>query len=113
YLEQKEREQQLERETRGRPRHLDHARLQEFRDRFDAAFTATDAQARGYAFEALLNDLFDYYCPDNRGPFRRVGEQVDGHFRSDGHEYLCEIRLRAEQVTAADISVLRDRAPAG
>src|SRR6266508_3453416 len=37
YLEQKEEEQQHEREARGRPRPVDHAKLQEFRDRFDAA----------------------------------------------------------------------------
>jgi len=113
YLEQKEEEQHYEREARGRPRPLDHTRLQQFRDRFDAAFKNSDAQARGNAFESLLNGIFDYYCPDNRGPFRRAGEQVDGHFRYDGHEYLCEIRWRAEQAIAADVSVLRDRAAAG
>jgi hypothetical protein len=73
----------------------------------------TDRQARGNQFEVLLNRVFDYYCPDSRGPFRREGEQVDGHFRYDGHDYLCEIRWRDEQADAAAISVLRDRAAAG
>src|SRR5207253_10819094 len=97
YLQQKERDQHQEREAKGRPRPLDHARLQDFRDRFDTAFAMSDPQARGNAFESLLNDVFDYYCPDNRGPFRRVGEQLDGHFRYDGHDYFCEIRWRAER----------------
>lgn len=113
YLEQRERDQHQEREARGRPRPLDLARLQGFRDRFDTSFAMTDPQSRGNAFESLLNDLFDYYCPDNRGPFRRVGEQVDGHFRYDGHDYFCEIRWRTEQANASDVSVLRDRAAAG
>jgi hypothetical protein len=113
YIEQKERDQHRERETRGRPRPLDLVRLQEFRDQFDAAFVMQDPQARGNALESLLNDVFAYYCPDNRGPFRRVGEQVDGHFRYDGHDYFCEIRWRNKQATASDISVLRDRAAAG
>ncbi len=113
YLQQKERDQHQEREAKGRPRPLNHARLQGFRDRFDAAFAMTDRQARGTSFEALLNDVFDYYCPDNRGPFRRAGEQLDGHFRYDGHEYFCEIRWRSAQAIAADVSVLRDRAEAG
>lgn len=113
YIEQKEREQHQERESRGRPRPLDLARLQEFRDRFDAAFVMKDHQARGSALERLLNDVFDYYCPENRGSFRRSGEQVDGHFRYDGHDYFCEIRWRNEQATASDVSVLRDRAAAG
>jgi hypothetical protein len=112
YIEQKEREQHKEREDHGRPRALDHARLEEFRTRFDTTFALTDTQARGNNFEVLLNDVFDYYCPDGRGPFRRVGEQVDGHFQFDGHHYLCEIRWRNKQTDAAAISVLRDRASA-
>ena len=113
YLERQERDQQTEREAIGRPRPLDHARLQQFRERFDTTFATADRQARGNGFEALLNDVFDYYCPDNRGPFRRTGEQVDGHFRYDGHDYLCEIRWRDQKADAADVSVLRDRAAAG
>jgi hypothetical protein len=113
YQERKEREEHRDREQRSRPKPLDHAKLQAFRDRFDAAFVMTDRQARGNQLEALLNDVFDYYCPESRGAFRREGEQVDGHFRYDGHDYFCEIRWRDEKTDAAAVSVLRDRAAAG
>jgi hypothetical protein len=113
YQAEQEQAQHRERESHGRPRSLDHKKLQEFRDRFDKTWCLRDRQTRGNSFESLLNDIFDYYCPDNRGPFRRTGEQVDGHFRYDGHDYFVEIRWRDAQTDAKDISVLRDRATAG
>ncbi len=113
YVQEQERKQHREREGHGRPHSLDHQRLQAFRENFDATFAIANRKARGNALEALLNDVFDYYCPESRGPFRRDGEQVDGHFRYDGHDYFCEIRWREEQADAAAISVLRDRAAAG
>ena len=112
YLRERERDNQREREVSNQISKLDHARLQSFRDRFDAAFVTKDRQDRGNKLEALLNDVFDYYCPKNRGPFRRVGEQVDGNFVFGQHHYFCEIRWRQEKTSAADVSVLRDRAAA-
>jgi hypothetical protein len=38
---------------------------------------------------------------------------VDGNFYFDNHHYFCEIRWTAAKASAADISVLRDRATAG
>jgi hypothetical protein len=110
YQQSREADQQRERAARSSVRPVDHVKLQGFRDRFDATFALTDQQARGNALESLLNAIFAYYCPESWGPFRRTGEQVDGHFKFDGHDYFCEIRWRTEQATAADISVLRDRA---
>src|SRR6266550_2252113 len=112
YLRERERENQREREANSQVSKLDHARLQSFRDRFDAAFITNDRQERGNKLEALLNHVFDYYCPKNRGPFRRTGEQVDGNFVFGEHHYFCEIRWRQEKSSAADVSVLRDRAAA-
>jgi hypothetical protein len=113
FLKRRERDHQREREARVEVSQLDHVKLQGFRDEFDRAFTLTDPQKRGNALEKLLNDVFDYYCPRNRGPFRRVGEQVDGNFYFDNHHYFCEIRWLSAKAIAADISVLRDRATAG
>lgn len=112
FLRHQEKEQQREREARVEVSAIDHKKLQRFREEFDRTFVMTDAQARGNALEILLNELFDYYCPRNRGPFSRVGEQVDGHFYFDNHHYFCEIRWRSDKANAADVSVLRDRAMA-
>ena len=115
YLERKEREDreramQEEREARGRITQLDHAKLQEFRDEFDAVYILKDKKERGDRFEVLMNRIFGYYSERSEGPFERTGEQVDGLFYFDKHWYLVEIRWRADKSNAADVSVLRDRA---
>ena len=113
YVAEREREQQREREARLKVSALDHTKLRGFRESFDLAFIEPNLQVRGNLLEALLNAIFDYYCPRNRGAFRRTGEQVDGDFVFDNHHFFCEIRWRAQKATAADVSVLRDRAMAG
>lgn len=113
YRIEKEKEAQQQRVERVQISKLDHAKLQQFRERFDTIFVMADPQARGDAFEALINDIFSYYCQKSLGPFSRMGEQIDGQFYFDGHYYFVEIRWREEKATAADVSVLRDRASAG
>jgi hypothetical protein len=63
FLERKEREEreramQEEREARGRITQLDHAKLQEFRDEFDAVYILKDKKERGDRFEVLMNKIF-------------------------------------------------------
>lgn len=103
---------QSEREDRLKTRPLDHKLLQDFRDRFDAIFFL-EPHKRGDEYEALLNDIFAYYFPTAFQGFTRAGEQLDGQFYFDGHWYYIEVRWRNEPASAADISVLRDRARSG
>src|SRR5208337_1848829 len=112
--ERYEREQrtQIERDERLNVGKLDHIKLQDFRDRFDKIYFL-EPKPRGDAYEKLLNDVFSYYFPDAFQGFNRKGEQVDGQFYFDGHWYFVEIRWRREPASAADVSVLRDRARTG
>jgi hypothetical protein len=103
-------EMQEEREARGRITQLDHAKLQSFRDEFDAVYILSNKKERGDRFEALMNKIFAYYSERSEGPFERTGEQVDGLFYFDKHWYFVEIRWKADKSNAADVSVLRDRA---
>lgn len=109
---QREQRTQIEREERIRVSKLDHIKLQDFRDRFDKIYFL-EPKPRGDAYEKLLNDVFSYYFQDAFQGFNRTGEQVDGQFYFDGHWYFVEIRWRKEPASAADISVLRDRARNG
>ena len=52
------------------------------------------AQARGYAFERFLKNLFDVWSLDARGSFKLVGEQIDGSFLHGSSVYLIEARWR-------------------
>ncbi|MHC4122635.1 MAG: restriction endonuclease [Planctomycetota bacterium] len=99
-----------ERRTRGTKKPLDHAKLRRFREEFDRIHSLSNAIQRGNEFEKLMNEIFDYYCEESRGSFRRTGEQIDGLFKLDNHWHYVEIRWRQEKTNAADVSVLRDRA---
>lgn len=60
-------------------------------------------QARGYAFEKLLRDLFNVYGLAARDPFRLRGEQIDGSFHLSNETYLIEAKWQGEQTGVADL----------
>jgi hypothetical protein len=49
-------------------------------------------QARGYAFESFLQNLFGSSDLQPRAPFSLVGEQIDGSFQLGGDIYLVEAK---------------------
>lgn len=110
--EQEAREQSMhqERAARGKLKDLDHRVLAGFRDEFDRTHAMSDTQERGNRFQDLMNRVFNYYCEESKGDFKRTGEQIDGQFYFDKHWYYVEVRWKQQQAQAADISVLRDRA---
>ena len=62
-----------------------------------------DPQARGYAFETFLKDVFDAYGMSPRASFRLKGEQIDGSFVLGDQTYLLEARWRNAQVDVATL----------
>ena len=58
-------------------------------------------QARGYAFETFLKQVFDAYGMSARASFRLRGEQIDGSFVLVEQTYLLEARWRNAQVDGA------------
>lgn len=54
-------------------------------------------QARGYAFEKLLCDIFKVYGLEAREPFRLRGEQIDGSFQLLNETYLFEAKWQANK----------------
>lgn len=62
-----------------------------------------DPQARGYAYERFLKDLFDAYGLVGRASFRLVGEQVDGSFDLLGDTYLLEAKWKGLVIGAGDL----------
>ena len=63
-------------------------------------FSTMDPQARGYAFEKFLKDVFDAYGMSARASFRLKGEQIDGSFVLGEQTYLLEARWRNAKVDA-------------
>lgn len=91
---------------------LDRAKLQAFRDRFDAVHRINDPRERGDGFEDLLNRIFDYYAEGSKEPFHRTGEQMEGWLCFERHWYYVGVRWTAEKTSATDVSVLWDHAQA-
>jgi len=66
-------------------------------------FVQLTPQARGYAFESLLRDLFNVFGLEAREPFRLKGEQIDGSFLLQGETYLVEAKWQDAQTGVADL----------
>ncbi|MYJ78992.1 MAG: restriction endonuclease [Caldilineaceae bacterium SB0670_bin_27] len=77
--------------------------LLEFRDLFVKWTTRTDPAKRGYDLEDLLNGIFDLFELSPRGPFKLLGEQIDGAFILDGDDFLMEAKWQKEPVSLGDL----------
>lgn len=62
-----------------------------------------EPQARGYAFEKFLKDLFDVNGLEARASFRLIGEQIDGSFELSAETYLLEAKWTSLQTAATDL----------
>lgn len=60
-------------------------------------------QARGYAFERFLKELFDAYGLAAKEPFRLRGEQIDGSFQLANEIYLLEAKWQNQVTGVADL----------
>lgn len=60
-------------------------------------------QARGYAFEKFLKQLFDMYGLEAQEPFRLRGEQIDGSFKFANETYLVEAKWQGQPTGVAEL----------
>jgi len=84
-------------------------RLSRLRDAFVALAREDDRQARGYALEDLLKELFALYEIRYRKSFRAEGEQIDGFFSFGGFDYLVEARWRSPQPTLQQLLAFKGK----
>jgi hypothetical protein len=87
---------------------VDSKTVADFHDRL-LKLSALDPQARGYAFEAFLSDLFNAYALAPRGAFRLVGEQIDGSFNFGNETYLLEAKWQNVPVAANDLDAFQGK----
>ena len=59
------------------------------------SLTELAPQARSYAFESFLKNLFDVYGLTAQEPFRLRGEQIDGSSQLSSETYLVEAKWKA------------------
>ncbi len=73
------------------------------------AVSALAPQARGYAFEKLLTDLFDAYGLAAQEPFRLRGEQIDGSFQFGSETSLVEAKWLARPIGVAELHIFHGK----
>lgn len=66
-------------------------------------------QARGFAFEKYLNNLFEIYGLEPRGSFRITGEQIDGSFLLHNEVYLLEAKWTNKKIDKGDLVVFNEK----
>jgi Restriction endonuclease len=66
-------------------------------------------QEAGLRLEGLLTRLFTLFDLEPNGPFRVVGEQIDGSFDLDREVYLLEAKWTAEPTNEAALLILRGK----
>lgn len=65
--------------------------------------TTLGPQARGYAFEGFLKDMFDAFGLAAHDPFRLRGEQIDGSFQFGSDIYLLEAKWHGQSIGVAEL----------
>lgn len=66
-------------------------------------------QARGFAFEKYLNNLFEIYGMEPRGSFRITGEQIDGSFLLHNEVYLLEAKWTNKKIDKGDLVIFNEK----
>ncbi len=66
-------------------------------------------QARGFAFEKYLRDLFEIYGLGPRGSFKLIGEQIDGSFILHNEIYLLEAKWTIKKIDKADLVIFNEK----
>jgi len=78
------------------------AKLSQFKNSF-MYIVSLHTNERGFAFEAFLNDLFEYYELDPRRSFKIIGEQIDGAFTFENTDYIVEAKWQIDLINAGDL----------
>ena len=84
-------------------REVSRAKLSQLKNSFTCIVSLKNANEKGFAFEAFLNDLFEYYELDPRRSFKITGEQIDGAFTFENTDYIVEAKWQDSPVNAGDL----------
>jgi restriction endonuclease Mrr len=76
---------------------------------FNEAVISPDRQKAGYSLEDLLHELFELFEIDYRKSYRTETQQIDGHFRFEGFDYLVEAKWRKDMPTQQEIGGFREK----
>lgn len=103
--EEKERAEQRKKsfEMIQREKEVARAKLWQIKNSFMYLSTLQNPIDKGYAFEAFLNDLFEFYELDPRRSFKISGEQIDGAFTFENIDYIVEAKWQNDLINAGEL----------
>lgn len=85
------------------------SRLEFLKQDFGRHITSDDRQAAGYALEDIIKELFFLYDLDYRKSYRTETQQIDGHFRFEGFDYIVEAKWRKDMPTEQEIAGFKQK----
>ena len=74
-------------------------RLSDLQKAFNSGIINQDRVAAGYSLEDILEQFFPFFDLDYRKSYKIDTQQIDGHFRFEGFDYLVEAKWRIDQPT--------------
>jgi hypothetical protein len=83
-------------------------KVDELRTEFYAMVSESE-QRRGYSLEKFMNALFGVFDIESKGPFRIIGQQIDGAFTFEGTEFLIEAKWQAAKTPTADLMIFASK----
>jgi hypothetical protein len=78
-------------------------KLKELKKTFQEGTINQNRAAAGYSLEDILERLFPLFELDYRKSYKTETQQIDGHFRYEGFDYLVEAKWRADQPNENEI----------
>ena len=83
--------------------------LARLREVFNNALISDNRQEAGYTLEDLLKNLFAIFEIEYRKSYRTGTQQIDGHFRFEGFDYLVEAKWRKDMPTEQEIGGFKQK----
>lgn len=77
--------------------------LVEIKATFYNMISTVNRQKAGYSLEDLLEKLFPVFDLEYRKSYRTETQQIDGHFKFEGFDYLVEAKWRADKPNENEI----------
>lgn len=78
-------------------------KLEDLKNIFYKNITSTDRQHSGYELENIIKELFLLSELDYKKSYKTDTQQIDGHFKLDGFNYLVEAKWRKDQPNESEI----------
>lgn len=104
-----ERERSLQGEERQRIVQERKRNLERLRELFNKSVTSDNRQQAGYSLEEMLKELFAIFEIEYRKSYKTDTQQIDGHFRFEGFDYLVEAKWRKDMPTESEIGAFKQK----